>query len=114
MSKLKLMVAALGVCAASAITPALSAVSLYVDIAPPAPRYEVVPEPRVGFVWAPGYWEWRNERHAWVRGHWVREERGMHWHPHHWVEHEGRWTLEGGRWDREPYAALRIERRDRD
>jgi hypothetical protein len=31
-----------------------------VTIAPPAPRYEPVPPPRAGWVWAPGYWNWVN------------------------------------------------------
>lgn len=38
--------------------PALAAV--YVDVAPPSPREEVIPTPRHGYVWAPGYWDWRN------------------------------------------------------
>src|SRR5262249_34855565 len=47
MRKTKLIAAALGLCAASAFSPAFAAVSVYVDIAPPPPRYEVIPGPRV-------------------------------------------------------------------
>ena len=57
-----------------------------VDVAPPPPRVEVVPAPRVGYVWAPGYW--------------VRERRGYHWRPHRWEEHDGRWRFDRGRWER--------------
>jgi hypothetical protein len=32
--------------------------SLTVDIAPPAPRVEVIPAPRTGYTWAPGYYRW--------------------------------------------------------
>jgi hypothetical protein len=71
-----------------------------VDIAPPPARVEVVPAPRVGYVWAPGYWNWNGRRHAWVGGSWQRERRGYHWAPHRWVEREGRWRFERGRWDR--------------
>jgi hypothetical protein len=71
-----------------------------VDVAPPPPRVEVVPAARVGYVWAPGYWDWRARRHVWVKGHWVRERHGYRWEPHRWVEREGRWHFEEGRWAR--------------
>ena len=29
-----------------------------VNVRPPAPRVVVVPAPRVGYAWAPGYWRW--------------------------------------------------------
>ena len=79
-------------------------VNFYVDFAPPAPRYEVVPADRPGFVWQPGYWQWRDGRHFWVRGHWVRERQGYYWHPSRWIERDGRWYFERGRWDRQRYA----------
>ena len=50
-----------------------------VDIAigaPPPPQVEVVPGPRRGYLWVPGYWDWRGGRHYWVRGNWVHERRG--------------------------------------
>ena len=31
-------------------------VEFEVDVAPPAPRVEVVPAPRAGYVYEPGYW----------------------------------------------------------
>ena len=30
-------------------------VGVYFNVAPPEPRYEVVPEPRRGYVWSNGY-----------------------------------------------------------
>lgn len=51
----------------------------HVEVAPPAPRYEVVPAHREGHVRVPGYWDW----------------------------HDGRWYLERGRWHREHYAEYR-------
>ena len=90
-----------------------AAAEIYVNIAPPAPRYEVVPAPRHGYVWAPGYWDWRGSRHVWVRGHWEREHRGMYWHPSRWIERDGHYVLEKGRWDRERFAENR-GRGDRD
>lgn len=84
--------------------PASAEVNVIVRVAPPAPRYEVVPAPRGGHVWAPGHWVWRDGRHVWVRGHWVRERPGMHWHPGHWVQRDGHWHFVGGGWNRRPYA----------
>lgn len=85
--------------------PASAAVDVYLDFAPPAPRYEVLPAERPGFAWQPGYWQWRDGRHYWVRGHWVRERPGYHWHPNRWVERDGRWYFERGRWDRQRFAS---------
>src|SRR5579862_154640 len=44
--------------AAAVSAPSIGAagVVLDVDVAPPAPRVEVVPVARPGFVWAPGFW----------------------------------------------------------
>ena len=73
-----------------------------VEIAPPPPQYEVVPPPRAGYVWAPGYWRWDDEhhRHAWVGGEYIHERHGEHWVPHRWSEHDGRWHFEDGHWER--------------
>lgn len=89
-------------------------VGIYLDTAPPAPRYEVVPAPRHGYVWAPGFWDWRHGHHVWVRGHWIREHRGMYWHPDRWEQRDGRWVLERGGWHRERWERERMARRDRD
>ena len=80
--------------------PAEARVNVDIDIAPPSPVLEVVPPPRVGFVWAPGYWVWRGHRHVWVPGHWVRARAGWHWVPPHWVEVGGRWHFVEGHWVR--------------
>ncbi len=57
----------------SAAMPAAAEVSISINlgVAPPAPRYEVVPAPRAGYAWAPGYWHWENERHVWSQGRWI-------------------------------------------
>src|SRR5687767_14122437 len=44
---------------------------VYVQVAPPSLRHEVVPSPRHGHLWVPGHWAWRGHRHHWVPGHWV-------------------------------------------
>jgi hypothetical protein len=68
------------------VTPAAAQVDVSVTIGtpPPPPRYEVVPAPRAGYVWAPGYWQWEGSRHVWAPGHWIAERQGYRWVPDHW------------------------------
>ena len=65
----------------SAVTVAFPAIArdriVYVQVAPPVIREEVVPAPRRGYAWAPGYWGWRHSKHVWVRGAWVRDPQGI-------------------------------------
>jgi hypothetical protein len=112
MIKSKLLLAAL---AASSIgfipVAANAAVGIYVDTAPPAPRHEVMPGARPGYIWQPGYYDWRGGHHVWVKGYWVKERRGMYWHPNRWEQRDGKWSLERGRWDRERFV---MRDKDRD
>jgi hypothetical protein len=89
--------------AAVGIPIAGHAARLVIDVnaAPPPARVEVVPAPRSGYVWAPGYWRWDRGRHVWAKGYWVRERRGHHWVPHRWEERGKRWHFEAGHWDRD-------------
>src|SRR5258706_316450 len=70
----------------------------------PIPRVEVVPAPRSGFVWAPGYYAHRNGQYVWMKGHYERERHGQYWHPGHWVEREGRWAFVQPGWHGERFA----------
>jgi hypothetical protein len=93
---------AVGGIGALGLPPAAAASSsVTVQLAPPAPRYEVLPPPRAGYVWVPGYWDWRGHRHVWVGGTWARERAGYRYRPHQWVEHNGRWSFNRGGWDRD-------------
>jgi WXXGXW repeat (2 copies) len=80
------------------ILPAFSAV--VVRVAPPAPREEVVPAARPGYVWRGGYWDYRGNKHQWTKGAWVRERRGYHYVQPAWEEGNGRWTMRPGTWRR--------------
>jgi YXWGXW repeat-containing protein len=100
----KLMLGALVTAAVLPLTAAAD-VGIYFDVAPPAPRYEVVPAPRAGYVWAPGYWDMRGHSHVWVKGHWERERKGYTWAPSRWEQRDGRWYLERGRWDKARVAS---------
>lgn len=93
---------ALGIAAGGlfAAAPASAAVGVEITVAPPAPRVEVVPGPRPGYVWAPGYWEWRHHEHVWVSGRWIGERHGYHWVPDRWEQHGERWHHYEGHWER--------------
>ena len=74
-------------------------VDVDITVAPPAERVEVVPAPRSGYVWAPGYYRWDGGHHIWVKGHWIREREGHHWVAHRWEQRGDRWHFEEGHWD---------------
>jgi hypothetical protein len=71
-----------------------------IRIAPPEPRYERTPRARRGYVWVPGHWDWRGNRHVWVSGTWLRDRPGYVYSQPRWIERDGRWILEQPRWDR--------------
>jgi hypothetical protein len=81
--------------------PSAAAVDISVNIAPPAPRYEVVPGPRAGYVWVPGHWQWNGRRYYWTAGFWERGRPGYAFHRPEWVQRDGRWHYEARRWDRD-------------
>jgi hypothetical protein len=73
-------------------------VDLVLNFGPPPVQYEVVPAPRYGFVWVPGYWDWRYGRHYWVAGHYVRHRPGYVFQPARWVDYGGRWYYHRPAW----------------
>lgn len=91
--------------AAFAPLPALAQphISVIINTAPPAPIYERVPVARPGYVWAPGYWEWRGRRHDWIPGHYIAARPGYVYAPPSWHKRSGRWYMEPSRWDRGPH-----------
>jgi hypothetical protein len=74
---------------------------IQLDTAPPEVRVERAPVVRRGYVYSPGYWDYRNNRHVWVRGTVVRERRGYVYAPGRWEERDGHWVLERRHWSRE-------------
>ncbi|MEO8081634.1 MAG: hypothetical protein ABI641_13965 [Caldimonas sp.] len=94
-------IAVLAAASATFSAPASSApVSFDIRVGPPAPRYEVVPAPRRGYIWTPGYWDWRRNRHHWVAGTWARDRPGYLYTQPTWVENGGHWRLQRGAWAR--------------
>ena len=59
--------------ALASLTPAAAQLSITFGSPPPPPVYEVVPVPRVGYVWAPGHYVLVNDRYVWTRGQWLAE-----------------------------------------
>jgi hypothetical protein len=93
----------LAACLAGAMLAPLAAsaaVGVDITIAPPAAPVEVIPGPRAGYVWAPGYWDWRGNAHVWVPGRWLPERHGYHWVPDRWEQHGPHWHHEPGHWER--------------
>jgi hypothetical protein len=79
--------------------PSMAAVDIQLNFGPPPLRVDPVPVARRGYVWSPGYWDWRGNRHVWVEGFWIAERPGYYYRPHQWVERGGQWYFERGRWD---------------
>jgi hypothetical protein len=77
-------------------------VNISIGTPPPPVRYEVVPPPRAGYVWVPGYWNWNGHQHVWAGGHWVRARPGYVYAPPRWVRDGDRWRFERDRWNRGP------------
>ncbi len=86
-----------GVASTSAIAEV--GLDIVIGVPPPPVRVEVVPEPRPGLVWAPGYWRWEGNLHVWEAGHWLEERPGHRWVPEHWEERGGRHHFHPGRWE---------------
>ena len=77
--------------AASMPLPSIAQVglSLVINAAPPAPRFESVPAARRGYVWAPGYWNWDGARHTWLPGHWEGARDGYPYQSGQWQRDDG-------------------------
>ena len=80
-------------------------------IAPPVPIYESAPTMAPGYVWAPGYWVWFNDRHIWIRGRTIVQRVGYQWEPTRWEQRDDGYVRHQGNWIRATqFAPLRIEK----
>lgn len=81
--------------------PALADVGLSVIIgAPPPPHRVIVPSPRAGYVWVPGYWRWTGYSYLWIGGHWAQHRPGYYWHPPRYIRRDHTYRYHPGRWSR--------------
>jgi hypothetical protein len=79
-------------------SPAVMAKDITVDAAPPADRHEVVPNPRAGYVWAPGHWEWTGRFYSWTGGTWIIAHRGQDWVADRWEQVGSQYHFLPGHW----------------
>lgn len=94
--------------AVTAAPPASAHVDVSINIgvplvAPPPLRFEAVPAPRVGFVWAPGYWNWSGGRYIWIGGVWHPARPGYVYYGPRWVNEHGRWVQHRSYWGNDPH-----------
>lgn len=83
--------------------PSFAQVAIQLNYGPPAPRYEVIPAPRAGYIWSGGHWQWQTNRHVWIVGNWQPERPGYSYYQPRWVERDGGggWNYRSSRWDRD-------------
>lgn len=96
----KLLIAALLASSLGSITIPASSAVVIVREAPPERRAERVPQARRGYVWVPGHWDWRGNRHVWVKGKYIRNRSGYVYNAPSWEERDGRWHMSRGQWAR--------------
>ncbi|MBN9086146.1 MAG: YXWGXW repeat-containing protein [Reyranella sp.] len=100
------VLAAAAVSMSALIAPAIMApaaaqsLTIQIGTPPPAPIYEVIPAPRAGYVWAPGYYRYDGGRYAWTSGRWMAERPGYRWTNDRWEHGPNGWHHVAGRWDR--------------
>jgi len=96
----KLLLAGIATTFAGFALPSLAA-DVYIDVAPPARRAEVI-QHREGYVWAPGVYQYNHGKHVWVAGHLVAERKGYSYAPDRWVAHDNnKWTYQRGGWNKD-------------
>jgi hypothetical protein len=84
------------------MTPAAAqSLNIMIGTPPPAPVYEVVPAPRPGYIWAPGYYRYDAGRYAWTTGRWMPVRPGYRWVNDRWDHGPQGWYHVAGRWDRD-------------
>ncbi len=92
--------------AAAVASPSLAQLQaeIYVPMAPPPPRVEVVPvlpPERLAIEhWQPGHWRWNGREHVWVEGHYVhRPQPRAEWIPGRWEQRPRGWVYVEGHWN---------------
>ena len=80
---------------ALATLPAYAAPTRIVTSQPPPElvQGETTPAEREGYVWAPGYWNYRASKFEWTKGHWVPARKGYKYVAPRWNQENGQWTL---------------------
>ena len=73
---------------------------VYIRTGPPPVRAEVVAvSPGPGYVWVPGYYQYRGNAYVWVGGRYERPPRSRaRWVPGHWERDRRGWYFVDGHW----------------
>ncbi|MDF3981927.1 hypothetical protein P3W24_10155 [Luteibacter sp. PPL201] len=99
------ILAALGLATGAVSVAPPAAAREYVTVTvtdrPPPPRFERPPPARIGYVWAPGYWNWYGGRYVWVGGHWNPVRPGYVYRPPVWRPYGHGWRIERETWVRD-------------
>ena len=64
------LIAAGTIAAVATPTASMAQVEFNLNFGPPAAIYEPIPEPRSGYIWQGGHWNWNGQRHVWNAGNW--------------------------------------------
>ena len=93
------------VVAPALLSPVAAQINIIVGSPPPPMRYEAVPAPRSGYLWAPGHYRWDGRQHVWNGGAWVQQRAGYRYVPDRWERFsdngQERWRYQASRWDRD-------------
>ena len=73
-------------------------ISVIIGNPPPPVRYERIPPPRDGYIWAPGYWDWDGHQHIWAPGHWEPMRGDGQYYQPQWRQGPHGWELDRGGW----------------
>ena len=94
--------ALMSLCLAASLAAAsvsLAAAEIISESAPPAPKVEIMPPARDGYVWSPGHWEWSGHSYYWIGGSWVVQRRGAHYVPSSWEQRGAQWHFVKEHWE---------------
>ena len=96
----------IGTSAAIVTVPAMAQLQaeIYVPVAPPPPRTEVIPVLPAERVkverWQPGYWRWNGYEHVWTEGYYVARPRPRaEWISGRWEQRPRGWVYVEGHWN---------------
>ncbi|MGQ0583084.1 MAG: hypothetical protein ACT4O6_14195 [Reyranella sp.] len=91
--------------ATAPFAPAAAQINITFGSPPPPVRYEAVPSPRAGQVWAPGQWQLVNDQYVWQPGQWQQARAGYRYMPDSWdrqtVNGRDQWRYQPSRWDKD-------------
>lgn len=88
-------------CGALLCRPALAQFSAEIIVGSPPPvMVQPMPAPRMGYVWAPGYWYWDGREYLWYEGHWELARAEEQFVAAAWVQMPMGWRFVPAHWER--------------